>query len=406
VDWNEEHVYTVSDITFYIESLFEGDPNLTDVTVAGEVIDCRTRNNHLFFSLKDDYASIGCVMFGGAHMQTQLESGQMVQVVGDVRVYAPRGQYRLLCKKLKLLSGRGAMFLKLKETYEKLNRMGVFSRPKKKLPRFPSLIGVITSRDSAAFQDIVRTISERFPFAKLILYHTGVQGESAKEEILRALSDANLHELDVVIIARGGGAKEDLWLFNDEDVVMSVYELRHPVITGVGHQIDTVLVDLVADVAAHTPTAAAQHAVPDIRDVMSNLRQSLEFCFANVLRTWNGVDEHSKELLLKMKSSVFDSLEDFRKLSQQRLEEMKSAIDEKIDSLNRRMELMGAKLNLLDPISELKRGYAVVEKDGVRVTSKSQLSKKDVIVIRFHDGSVRVIVDEDRGFDERAGEDR
>uniref|UniRef100_A0A832IAL5 Exodeoxyribonuclease 7 large subunit n=2 Tax=Pseudothermotoga TaxID=1643951 RepID=A0A832IAL5_9THEM len=402
MDWNEERVYTVSDITFYIENLFEGDPNLTDVTVAGEVIDCRTRNNHLFFSLKDDYASIGCILFGGAHMQVHLESGQMVQVTGDVRVYAPRGQYRLLCKKLKLLSGRGAMFLKLKETYEKLNRMGVFSRPKKKLPRFPSLIGVITSRDSAAFQDIVRTISERFPFVKLVLYHTSVQGESAKEEILRALSDANLRELDVVIIARGGGAKEDLWLFNDEEVVMSVYELRHPVITGVGHQIDTVLVDLVADVAAHTPTAAAQYAVPDIRDVMNGVQQSLGLCYSNVLRILNNVREHSEELLLEMKGSVIESLEDFRKLSQQRLEEMKSAIDRKIDSLNQRMELLGAKLNLLDPISELKRGYVIVEKDGVRMVSKSQLSHGDVLVIRFHDGSVRVIVDEDRRYDERA----
>lgn len=401
VDWTEKHVYSVSDITFYIESLLENDPNLTDITVVGEVVNCRSRNGHLFFTLEDDYASIGCIMFGGANMKINVENGQMVQVTGDVRVYAPRGQYRLLCRNLKSLSARGTMFLRLKETYERLNKMGVFSKPKKPLPRFPSTIGVVTSRDSAAFQDIIRTINERFPFVKIVLYHTSVQGEGAKEEILRALSHVNFDKLDVVIIARGGGATEDLWLFNDEDVVMSVYNLRHPVITGVGHQIDTVLIDLVADVAAHTPTAAAQYAVPNIKDILDNVERSLKLCFGNILRAWFNAKEHGEGLLWKMKCGVIESIDNTEKISREALKELKTALDEKIESLSRKLELIGAKLNLLDPMSELKRGYVVVEKDGVKVRSSGELSVGDVVVLRFHDGSVRVKVNEDRGPYER-----
>lgn len=390
----------MSDITFYIENLFESDENLTDVTVVGEVVDCRTRNGHLFFALKDEQASIGCVMFHGAYMGIHLENGMMVQANGDVRIYPPRGQYRLVCRRLRHLPDRGLMFLKLKETYERLSKMGVFDKPKKQLPRFPSTIGVITSRDSAALQDILRTISERFPFVKVVLYHTSVQGKGAKEEILKALYDANLDELDVVIIARGGGATEDLWLFNDEEVVMGVYALRHPVITGVGHQIDSVLVDLVADVAAHTPTAAAQNAVPDMREIVGNVERSLQTCFTNIIRLWNRTREYSDELLLEMKKSVTQLLDDFEKSSKQSLEKLKTLIGGKVDSLSRKLELAGARLNLLNPVAELERGYVIVEKDGVRVRSSRELSPGDVLMVRFHDGSVKVVVDEDRRTDE------
>lgn len=401
MEWSEERVvYSVSDITFYIENLFESDENLTDVTVVGEVVDCRTRNGHLFFSLKDEQASIGCVMFGGAYMGIHLENGMMVQANGDVRIYPPRGQYRLVCRRLRHLPDRGLMFLKLKETYERLSKMGVFDKPKKQLPRFPSTIGVITSRDSAALQDILRTISERFPFVKVVLYHTSVQGKGAKEEILKALYDANLDELDVVIIARGGGATEDLWLFNDEEVVMGVYALRHPVITGVGHQIDSVLVDLVADVAAHTPTAAAQSAVPDMREIIGDIERSLQTCSTNIIRVWSRTKEYSDELLLEMKRSVTRLLDDFENCSKQNLEKLKTLIGGKVDSLSRKLELAGARLNLLNPVAELERGYVIVEKDGVRVRSSRELSPGDVLMVRFHDGSVKVVVDEDRRTDE------
>ncbi|MEN3008459.1 exodeoxyribonuclease VII large subunit [Pseudothermotoga sp.] len=396
-----DRVYSVSDITFYIENLFLGDPKLTDVTVAGEVIDCKSRNGHLFFSLRDDYATIGCILFGGAYMGISIMDGQMAQVTGDVRVYALRGQYRLLCKRLKLLPSRGTMFLKLKETYERLSKLGLFSKPKKSLPKFPSKIGVITSRNSAAFQDILRTISERFPFVKVVLYHTAVQGEEAKRELMKALLDANSDELDVVIIARGGGATEDLWLFNDEEVVMVVHSMRHPVITGVGHQIDTVLVDLVADVAAHTPTAAAQYAVPDIREIVEKVRHSLKLSFVNLMTTWNTANERSKELLKEARRNSIDLLQRSEMRLKSKFGELKSLLEDRVDSLERNLELLRIKLDLLNPMSELNRGYVIVEKNGVKVRSRNELNENDILLLRFHDGSVRVIVDEDRRIDER-----
>lgn len=397
-----DHVYSVSDITFYIENLFQNDPKLTGVIVVGEVIDCKIRNGHLFFSLKDDYATISCILFGGAYMGIHIADGQMVRVTGDVRIYAPRGQYRLLCRNLKLLSGQGAMFLKLRETYERLSRMGLFSKPKKPLPRFPSKIGVITSRNSAAFQDILRTISERFPFVKVVLYHTAVQGEEAKRELIRALIDANSDELDVVIIARGGGAAEDLWLFNDEDVVMFVHSMRHPVITGVGHQIDTVLVDLVADVAAHTPTAAAQYAVPDVNEVIERMKHTLRTSFGNLMMSWFAAKKRSEELMKEARKRLLESVQKFEGLLKMRFDELRSSFEDKIVSLEQELELLGTKLSLLDPMSELRRGYVIVEKDGVRVKSRSEVSENDVLLLRFHDGLVRAIVNEDRRVDERA----
>lgn len=397
-----DHVYSVSDITFYIEDLFQNDPQLTGVTVVGEVVDCKTRNGHLFFSLKDDYSTINCILFGGAYMQISIADGQMVQVTGDVRIYAPRGQYRLLCRNLKLLSGQGAMFLKLKETYERLNKLGIFSKPKKPLPKFPSRIGVITSRNSAAFQDILRTISERFPFVKVVLYHTAVQGEEAKRELMKALIDANSDELDVVIIARGGGATEDLWLFNDEDVVMFVHSMRHPVITGVGHQIDTVLVDLVADMAAHTPTAAAQYAVPDVNEVIERMKHSLRTSFGNLMMSWISTEKRSEELLKEARRRLLESLQRFEELLKMRFDELKSSLEDKIVSLEQKLELLGTKLSLLDPMDELRRGYVIVEKDGVKVKLRSEVSEGDVLLLRFHDGLVRVTVNENRRADERS----
>lgn len=397
-----DHVYSVSDITFYIESLFQNDPKLTDVTVVGEVVDCKIRNGHLFFSLKDDYSTINCILFGGAYMGISIADGQMVRVTGDVRIYAPRGQYRLLCRSLKSLSRQGAMFLKLRETYERLSKMGLFSKPKKPLPKFPSKIGVITSRNSAAFQDILRTVSERFPLVKVVLYHTAVQGEEAKKELMRALIDANSDELDVVIIARGGGAAEDLWLFNDEDVVMFVHSMRHPVITGVGHQIDTVLVDLVADMAAHTPTAAAQYAVPDVNEVIERMKHSLRTSFGNLMMSWVTTKKRSEELLKEARRRSLELLQRFEEILEMRFDELKSSFEDKIVSLEQKLELLGTKLSLLDPMSGLRRGYVIVEKDGLRIKSRSEVSEDDILLLRFHDGSVRVTIDEDRRADERA----
>lgn len=395
-----EKVYTVSEVTYYIETIINNDPYLTNIQVVGEVVDCKERNGHLFFSLKDEFTTIGCVFFGGALRGVNLADGQIAQVYGDVRVYPPRGIYRFQCKQVKILPQRGLLFMKMKEVYEKLLKEGIFEKPKCSLPRYPSKIGVVTSRNSAAYQDIIRTITERYPCVEILLYHTGVQGEDAKNSLLKALNDANSDDLDIVLITRGGGSKDDLWVFNDEEVVRAVYRMRHPVISGIGHQIDTVFIDLVADYSAHTPTAAAQAAVPERSQVMSyilslmqraniNLRQRLKTSLISL-------QNMGKELLGSVVDKILqksDSLE----ITAKRLE---NAMHRHLLLSEKRLELLKVRLFSVNPVNVLQRGYAVVEKDGRWLKSSLCLNKWDKLTVRFSDGIVKVIVDENRSNDE------
>lgn len=391
-----EKIYTVSEITYYIETLINDDPYLTDIQIVGEVVDCKERNGHLFFSLKDEFTMIGCVFFGGALRGFNLADGQTIHAYGDVKVYPPRGIYRFQCKQIKILPQRGLLFMKMKEVYEKLLKEGIFEKPKRPLPKYPRKIGIVTSRNSAAYQDVLRTISERYPCVEILLYHTGVQGEDAKNSLLKALSDANSDDLDVVLITRGGGSTDDLWIFNDEEVVKAVYKLRHPVVSGVGHQIDTVFIDLVADYSAHTPTAAAQAVVPEKSQIVSYI--------ANLIQRAN------IHLRQKLKTNLTLAQDMGKKLSRS----MVDKISQKIDSLEfsskrltdaiykymllheKKLEFLRMRLSSLNPVNVLQRGYTIVEKDGRWLKSSSQLNKQDKLTVRFSDGIVKVIVDENR----------
>lgn len=391
-----EKIYTVSEITYYIETLINDDPYLTDIQIVGEVVDCKERNGHLFFSLKDEFTMIGCVFFGGALRGLNLADGQTIHAYGDVKVYPPRGIYRFQCKQIKILPQRGLLFMKMKEVYEKLLKEGIFEKPKRPLPKYPRKIGVVTSRNSAAYQDVLRTISERYPCVEILLYHTGVQGEDAKNSLLKALNDANSDDLDVVLITRGGGSTDDLWIFNDEEVVRAVYKLRHPVVSGVGHQIDTVFIDLVADYSAHTPTAAAQAVVPEKSQIVSyivslmqkaniHLRQKLK---TNLTFAQDMGKELSRSMIDKISQKI-DSLE----FSSRRLT---GAMNKHVVFCEKKLSFLRVRLSLLNPINALQRGYTIVEKDGRWLKSSSQLNKQDKLTVRFSDGIVKVIVDENR----------
>jgi len=389
----EEKVYSVSEVTFYIEQLLNADPYLTNIAIAGEVLDSKSRNGHIFFYLRDESAAIGCVIFGGENRGIRLTDGQMIQAWGSVKLYAPRGIYRFICRKVKSLSQRGVMFLKLRQTYEALLKEGLFSRPKRPLPKFPSKIGVVASRTSAAFQDIIKTLQDRYPIAEVQLYHTGVQGESAKRALIKALKDVNdTEDLDVVILSRGGGSTDDLWIFNDEDVVRALFNVRHPVVTGIGHQIDTVLADLTADYAAHTPTAAAQMVVPDIKEIMSDFYESLE-------QHYFWIQDQVTSTHKQMRSHI----QLVTRFSERYLREEKIRARTDFDNLIRVMktiferysskaEIFASRLLELDPKKPLKRGYALVKKNGSRITKKDQVLPGDILTLIFVDGIRKVMV--------------
>jgi len=396
-----EKIHTVSEVTYYIESLINDDPYLTDIQIVGEVTDSKERNGHLFFILKDEFTSIGCVCFGAVSRGVNLVDGQTVQAYGDVRVYPPRGIYRFHCKSLKILPQRGLLYLKMREIYNRLSKEGIFEKPKRPLPKFPKRIGVITSRNSAAYQDVLRTIQERYPVVEIFLYHTGVQGEEARDTLIKALSDANLEDLDVVIITRGGGSADDLWVFNDEQVVKAVYNLKHPVISGVGHQIDTVFIDLVADYAAHTPTAAAQAAVPDRSQITDYARSLLQKAYLHLGQKVKNSQVHienlGKELLKSMNDKVLNRVH----LTFENAEKLTQSMQKHLLLCEKRVELLQAKLSSLNPEGILERGYAIIEKDTLWVKSAWKLNKNDELTVRFSDGTVKVIVREDRSDDKR-----
>jgi len=400
-----EKVYTVSEITYYIEALINDDPHLTNIQIVGEVVDCKERNGHLFFSLKDEFTTIGCVFFGGASIGIKLTDGQTVQAYGDVRLYAPRGVYRFQCKQVKVLPQRGLLFEKMRKIYERLLKEGVFEKPKRPLPKYPRRVGVVTSRSSAAFQDVLRTITERYPFVEIFLYHTGVQGENAKDSLRKALNDANNEDLDVVLITRGGGSTDDLWIFNDEEVVRAVYKLRHPVVSAVGHQIDTVFIDLVADYAAHTPTAAAQVIVPEKAQLMGHIDNLMQRAGAHLRQKLTTKLITIESLGRELSRRAIDRIEDKRSSLKMIAKRFLDAMQKHLLLCEKKSEFLKLKLFALNPVSILEKGYAVVEKDGHWVKSSLNLNKQDKLTVRFSDGAVKVIVDEDRSDDKRTGKD-
>ncbi|MDN5338219.1 MAG: exodeoxyribonuclease large subunit [Thermotogaceae bacterium] len=277
--FREPVIYKVSQITSKIKELLETDPELIDVVVEGEVSNWKIRGDHAYFVLKDEEAVLNCVMFGAVHRARNIEDGFHVLAYGRIGVYEKRGQYQLYCEQIQVVSKVGLLYQRYEELKNKLRKEGIFDKPKKVIPVFPKRIGVITSRDSAAYRDIYKVISKRYPLVEIYLFHTSVQGKEALVEIPKALKIADKYSLDLLILARGGGSIEDLWAFNEEVVVKSAFNLKTPLITGVGHEIDTTLVDFVADLRAPTPTGAASAAVPDIEE----LRHRLDLLLKNIL---------------------------------------------------------------------------------------------------------------------------
>jgi len=269
-------VYSVSELTELIKNNLESDPRLLGVWVRGEVGTCKHHTSgHIYFTLKDGTSSIRCVMFRSfsQHLRFQPTTGLSVLAFGEVGVYARDGNYQLYVRELEP-DGLGALYLALEQTKERLAKEGLF-RPERKrpLPKFPRRIGLITSPVGAALQDILAVARRRFPQVEFLLAPVTVQGSCAPFEIVRAFSRLNrVKDLDVIILARGGGSKEDLWTFNDENVARAVAASRVPVVSAVGHEVDYTLADLAADVRAPTPSAAAELVLPDRRELTQELQ--------------------------------------------------------------------------------------------------------------------------------------
>ena len=400
-DFTAPRVLTVSQLNFYIKSLIENDSKLNIVFLSGEISNLTDhyRSGHIYLSLKDEKSVIRAVMFSGnaRNLRFKPTDGMKVICRGRVAVYEPTGQYQLYIEDMQP-DGIGALTLAYEQLKKKLADKGLFdSAHKKLLPRFPKTVGVITSPTGAAVQDIRNILYRRFPCVNIVMCPVLVQGDSAPEQLVRAVKTLDMYNAcDVIIIGRGGGSIEDLWAFNDETLANAIYDCKIPVISAVGHETDYTICDFVADMRAPTPSAAAELAVPDKAELMSYYSSQLQylssFMDSQFRKKSSRLIDFQRRISLVSPQSRIDKYEKNIELL---LNKSQNLVNEKYSEKSNEITKISAKLESLNPLSVLSRGYSIAEKDGVVITSSSQLNKGDNFTLEFSDGKINATVNGD-----------
>jgi exodeoxyribonuclease VII large subunit len=385
--------YTVFQLTTYIRDLFDLDPALQDVWVEGEISNfTRASSGHLYFTLKDAQSELRCVMWKSqaAWLAFEPQHGDAVLAHGRVAVYEARGQYQLVCDAIQG-AGVGDLNRQFELLKAQLEAEGLFDPARKRpIPAFPRQIGIVTSPTTAAFQDIQNVLRRRYPLVEVILSPTPVQGSDAPPQIVAAIRRLNEHtHVDVILVARGGGSLEDLWCFNDENVVRAVANSRIPVVTGVGHEIDFTLVDFAADVRAPTPSAAAEVMTPDGPALRIEIR-ALAARLTDTIRA--DLDDRRNRLTGQARYLARLSPEKQIANARQRIDDLTGRLARRLrDDLARQRDRLNAQARALDaahPMTLMRRGYAVVIRtgDGKRVTSAWDAAEGTSVRIALHDG--------------------
>ena len=437
-----EKYLSVTTLTKYLKMKFDKDPYLERVYLTGQVSNFRKRPTHQYFSLKDDRTVIQATIWSGIYQKLgfDLEEGMKINVVGRVQIYEPSGSYSIIIEKAEP-DGVGALAIQFEQLKKKLSEEGLFQdRFKQAIPQFAKRIGVVTSPSGAVIQDIITTVSRRFPGVEIVLYPTKVQGEGAAEEIARNIARANEREdLDVLIIGRGGGSIEDLWAFNEEIVVRAIFESRLPVISSVGHETDVTLADFVADRRAATPTAAAELATPitkldlltyfqnqekrmatAVQNILSKKEKALQVLSQSVIfrqpeRLYDGYLQRLDQLQLRLKQSVssnlisqkqrvleqvhhLEQLSPINKIHryQDQLLQLKKLLRSQMaviyDAKVAEVKRLSEALVMLDTSRIVARGYAIVKKEDTVVSSTNDLKKNDQVMLMMRDGQVELEV--------------
>ena len=367
-------IYSVSEINAAVKYLLEGAEFLQELEIRGEISNIRyQRSGHVYFSLKDEDSQISCVMFKwmAQHLNFKLEDGMQVVLRGAINVYQPRGTYQINVKSIKR-EGQGDLYLKFLELKEKLQKEGLFDN-KMVLPSLPDTIGIVSSASGSVIHDMISTIERRFPAAKILLSPALVQGASAARDMIRALDLlSNQKEVELVIIGRGGGSLEDLWCFNDENLVRQLAKLTTPTISAVGHETDFTLCDFACDYRAETPTAAAEKAYPDQGEWLASL------------------DFYEAEL----SASLLKRVEEFW----QRLDDINNLIEEQmlwsIHNKNQSLSVLEAKLESTDLHSLLSQGFSLSFHKGKRLNSSEKIEPGDELETVLAKGSISSVVKE------------
>ncbi|AEG40077.1 exodeoxyribonuclease VII large subunit [Lactobacillus kefiranofaciens] len=357
----ENKYLTVTDLNYYITQKFKNDPYLHKVFLEGELSNFRyRRNSHQYFSLKDEKSKINVVMFRSYFDKVKFkpEEGMKVYVVGYVSVYGPQGSYQFYAEKMEP-AGLGALYEQLKQLQAKLAKEGLFDpEHKRSLPRFPDRIAVVTSASGAVIHDIMVTANRRFPHAEIDLYPAQVQGDTAAESLVHAMQQiaAQGDKYDVMIIGRGGGSLEDLWPFNEEEVVRQVYSMPMPVISSVGHETDTTLCDLVADARAATPTAAAEYATPNLTDELAGIHQLQ----SRLLASMQAIIRVRRDQLKRIENSVI--MREPTRLYDQQIQQvdllnqrLQNGMQNKLDRYQQNYRLLQQRLISASPVQSVKQ---------------------------------------------------
>ncbi len=393
----ERQALSVTQLNEYLKMVIDGDRVLSNVFVRGEISNFKLYSSgHAYFTLKDDAGQLKSVMFRSYFSRLAFlpEDGMRVIAHGRVSVYETSGQYQLYVDDLQP-DGAGSLAMRFEQLKRKLAAEGLFDESRKRpLPPMPRRIGVITSPSGAAVHDIINVLGRRFPAAEMILYPSEVQGTQAPAQLMAGLEFFSLTGLvDVIILGRGGGSAEDLWAFNDEYLARAVASCAVPVISAVGHESDFTICDFVADRRAPTPSAAAEIAVPDMGEILRSLEAARTGLQALMQKR---IEQEARILKQIVGARVFSRPDQMLDNFRMRLDESEASLNRAVgQALRQKQQSMVAavgKLQALNPLSVLARGYATVSRDGASVTSAEQINNHDILDIRFSDGTVRATV--------------
>lgn len=388
-----KNVYTVAQVNSYIKNMFTQDYLLRAVFVKGEVSNCKYHSSgHIYFTLKDDKGTIACVMFAGnrAGLSFKMEEGQMVVVGGNIDVYERDGKYQLYAKQI-VLDGAGLLYEKYERLKRELEEMGMFAPEyKQPIPKYIKTLGVVTAPTGAAVRDIINIATRRNPYIQIILYPAIVQGEQAAESIVNGIHALEHLGVDVMIVGRGGGSIEDLWAFNEQMVAQAVFDSRIPIISAVGHETDTTIIDYVADLRAPTPSAAAELAVFDYQQFvvrMQNYQNVLTYSMENKINKKQN-ELSTYKLHLKYLSPM-NQIQEKRMQGMDLEGKLESVMKRKLTVKRHELALIVEHMKGLSPLDKLSQGYAFVENtQGKVIHDVEQVREQDLLQIYVKNGMI------------------
>ena len=393
------NVYSVKQVNAYIKNMFNQDFMLNRIYVKGEVSNCKYHTSgHIYFTLKDESGTIACIMFARqrAGLTFRMQEGQQVIVFGSITTYERDGKYQLYANEV-MLDGAGLLYERYETLKKELAEMGMFAKEyKQPIPQYAKRVGIVTAPTGAAIRDIMNVAARRNPYVQLILYPALVQGDGAKESIIAGIQMLEQKQVDVMIVGRGGGSIEDLWAFNEEEVARAVFECSVPIISAVGHETDTTIIDYVADLRSPTPSAAAELAVFEYHaftdQLLESERRLKKELFTHIQKERTRIEAYQMRMkylhpgmkLLQQKQQVVNMEEELRRKMKERIQQARYALSIRIE-----------KMKGLSPLQKLKQGFSyVTDKTGQALTSVEQAVPGETLTVYVMDGKIRAAIEE------------